>query len=110
VGNELIASLPTRDDLCYWKSKRGAQTDFLLRSPLFAAIDVKSGKGFVRSLDSAGVHLKELDCLVKISNEPLQVNRSHIARIAHMDGERKIPLIVITHYLCGRFKELVAEL
>jgi predicted AAA+ superfamily ATPase len=110
VGNELIACLPTRDDLCYWKSKRGAQTDFLLRSPLFAAIDVKSGKGFVRSLDSAGVHLKELDCLVKISNEPLQVNRSHIARIAHMDGERKIPLIVITHYLCGRFKELVAEL
>lgn len=107
VGNEIVATLPSRDDLFYWKSKRGAQVEYLLKSPTFIAIDVKSTRGNVKSLDSCAIYEEELDVLVKISREGPSVQSEHLARILNGDLSRKIPLVVIPHYLSGRLKELV---
>ncbi|MBI5244572.1 MAG: ATP-binding protein [Elusimicrobia bacterium] len=107
VGNEIIATLPTRDDLFYWKSSRGAQVEFILRSPLFAAIDVKSTRGDARSLDSCAVFEREVGCLVKMSKEPPRRDAAHEARIANAGTPRKVPLVTLPHYLSGRLVEML---
>lgn len=108
VGNELIAALPTRDDLFYWKSKRGAQIEFMLRSPRLTAIDVKSTRGDVRSLDSCAVFEKEVECLVKVSKELPRRVPGHEARVAGVGASRKVELRTLPHYLSGRLLELLA--
>ena len=107
IGNELIAALPTRDDLFYWKSKRGAQVEFILRSPRLAAIDVKSTRGDVRSLDSCAVFEKEVECLVKVSKELPRRDPEHEAKVAGVGESRKLPLVTLPHYLGGRLAELL---
>lgn len=102
VANEIIANLATRDDLLYWKSKRGAQVEFMLKSPHFIAIDVKSTKGDVKSLDSCAIFEKELEYIIKISKEMPSIDRGHIAKIPALELERSIPLITIPHYLASR--------
>lgn len=107
VGNEIIATLPSRDDLLYWKSKRGAQVEYLLKSPAFIAIDVKTNRGDLRSLNSAALHEEELDFLVKISREQILYQPDHLAKIPNQEGFRKIPLVRLPHYLAGRVRELI---
>lgn len=107
VASELIVALVSRDDLFYWKSKRGAQVEFMLRTPSLIAIDVKSTRGDVKSLDSCAVYEKDLQYIVKVSKEMPTVNVGHVAKIANMDLSRKIPLITIPHYLSGRLLELM---
>lgn len=106
AGNEIIAKLSTRDDLYYWKSIRGAQVEYLLRSPIMMAIDVKTTRGDTRSLDSCAVFEKEVDLLVKVSREVPALDQKHVAHIANLGESRKIPLVVIPHYLCCRIHEL----
>ena len=110
VGNEIIATLPSRDDLFYWKSKRGAQVEYVLKSPAFIAIDVKTNRGDLRSLNSAALYEEDLDYLMKISREQIRVDIEHVARIPNQERFRKIPLIRLPHYLAGRVGELVREL
>ena len=104
VGNEIIATLPTRDDLFYWKSARGAQVEYLLKSPRFVAIDVKTTRGDVRSLDSCAIYEPELDCIVKISKQNISFNPHHLAKIPSQN--KQIPLLIIPHYLGGRLREI----
>jgi len=108
VGNEIIAALPTRDDLFYWKSKRGAQVEFILRSPRLTAIDVKSTRGDVRSLDSCAVFEKEVECLVKISQGLPRRTVNYEARVAGAEASRRIELRTLPYYLSGRLLELLA--
>lgn len=107
VGNEIIAVLPSRDDLLYWKSARGAQVEFMLKAPRFVAIDVKSNRGDVRSLDSCAIYEKDLEYIVKISKEPPSLYAGHVAKIPGLS--RDIPLITLPHYLGGRLKELMQD-
>ncbi|MBI2340077.1 MAG: ATP-binding protein [Deltaproteobacteria bacterium] len=107
VGDEIIANLPTRDDLYYWKSERGAQVEFLLKSPRLTAIDVKSAGGNVKSLNSCANYEKEADLLVKIAKERPALDKSHVAKIPNQGLSRKIPLATIPHYLSGRLLELI---
>lgn len=107
VGNELIAALPTRDDLLYWKSKRGAQVEFMIKSPFFAAIDVKSTRGDTRSLDSCAIFEKELERIIKVSKEHPSLEEQHTAHLSNLNLKRKIPLAIIPHYLSGRLIELI---
>lgn len=109
VGNEIIAGLPTRDDLFYWKSKRGAQVEYVLRSPSFVAIDVKTTRGDVMSLSSCAVFEKDLQYLVKISREQIFVDSEFEASVSALGLSRKIPLITIPHYLSGRLIELIRD-
>lgn len=110
VGNEIVARLPTRDDLLYWKSKRGAQVEYLLKSPKFMAIDVKSHRGDTKSLDSCAVFEEELDLIVKVSGEPLCYDPDHAAKITSLGLSRKLPLLTMPHYLSGRLIELCGGL
>jgi len=110
IGNEIIASLPSRDDLFYWKSPRGAQVEYLLRSPLLAAIDVKTGTGDTRSLQSCALFEPKLDCIVRFGAQPPLVDRNFTAKITSLGLERKITLVNLPHYLGGRLRELLAEI
>ncbi|MFA4874313.1 MAG: AAA family ATPase [bacterium] len=109
AGNEILATLPSRDDLFYWKSKRGAQVEFMLKAPKLVAIDVKSTRGDVRSLDSCAVYTEELEAIIKISKEPLRYDAGHIASIPNQGLTRKIPLITLPFYLAGRLCELLGS-
>ena len=109
VGNEIVARLPSRDDLFYWKSKRGAQVEYFLRSPVVTAIDVKTSRGDARSLDSCAIFEKEVDLLVKISREKPSWVSQHIAKIPALEKSRKIPLLIIPHYLSCRIQELASS-
>lgn len=110
VGDEIVASMTSRDDLFYWKSKRGAQVDFMLKSPRFAAIDVKSSRGDTRSLDSCAVFESDLECIVRIGKIPPSVDADHVATIPALGLSRKIPLLNLPHYLAGRLTELLSRL
>lgn len=110
VGCELISNLVSRDDLLYWKSSRGAQVEYLLKSPVFAAIDVKTTKGDIKSLDSCAIYEKNLDCIVKISKEPPMLKEDHCAKITALGLSRKIPLVTIPHYLTFRLLELMKNI
>ncbi len=107
IGNEIIAHLPSRDDLFYWKSKRGAQVEYLLRSPSFIALDVKSTRGVTKSLESCAVFEKEVDYSVKISMEPVSLNDSFNASVPALGLSRNVKLITIPHYLAGRLLEMI---
>ncbi len=110
VGTEIISSLPTRDDIYYWKSQRGSQVEFMLKSPALIAIDVKTTRGDTRSLDSCAVFEKDVDYLVKSSREPGRFDVEHTARIPALGLSRKVPLVVVPHYLSSRLLELIGEL
>ncbi|MBF0104102.1 MAG: AAA family ATPase [Deltaproteobacteria bacterium] len=110
VGNEIIAGLSTRDDIFYWKSKRGAQVEYVLKSPFFTAIDVKSTRGDSKSLESCAVFEKDLEYMVKISKERPSVNHHFIASIPASSLSRRVPLITIPHYLSSRLQEMLKEL
>lgn len=110
VGNEIIAALPTREDLFYWKSPRGAQVEYILKSPLFAAIDVKTGRGDLRSLNSCATYEPELEIIIKVSGENLFFDKNHIAKLPNQDKARPVPLLVLPHYLCGRMMEMIGGL
>lgn len=110
VGCELISHLVSRDNLFYWKSSRGAQVEYVLRSPVFTAIDVKSTKGDVKSLDSCAIYEKDLGCIIKISKEPPMLKKDHCAKITALGLSRKIPFITIPHYLTCRLFEIIKEI
>lgn len=110
VGNEIIATLPSRDDLYYWKSKRGAQVEYVLKSPVFMAIDVKTNRGNLRSLNSAALHEEELDVIIKISREQVHVDSNYVARLPNQENSRNITLVRLPHYMSGRLGALVQDL
>lgn len=110
VGNELIGALPSRDDVFYWKSKRGAQVEYVLKSPFFIALDVKTTRGDTKSLESCAVFEKDLEYLVKVSREQVSINHQFVARVPALDISRKIPLVTIPHYLSSRLPELLRGL
>lgn len=110
VGNEIISMLASRDDIFYWKSKRGAQVEFVLRSPYFVAIDVKSTRGDVKSLASCAVFEKDLEYVVKVSCEQVALASDFVASVPSNGSSRKIPLVTIPHYLSSRLLDLLGEL
>ena len=109
VGNEIIAGLTKRDDIFYWKSKRGAQVEYVLRSPFFVALDVKSTRGDTRSLESCAVFEKDLEYIVKVSKEQLSFDKNFKAGVPTLGLSRKIPFITIPHYLSCRLLEILKE-
>lgn len=110
VGNELIAGLPSRDDIFYWKSKRGAQVEYVLRSPFFTALDVKSTRGDTKSLESCAIFEKEIEYIVKISKEQVSFDKNFEAAVKALGLSRKVPFITIPHYLSGRLLEMLKGL
>lgn len=110
VGTEIIAGLVTRDDLFYWKSGNRAEVEFVLRSPRLAGIDVKTGRGGVRSLDSFALFESDASCLVKISGEGPKIEMEHTASLPNYGRKREIPLLVIPHYLTFRLASLLGEM
>ena len=98
ICNALILSMPSRDDLMYWKSDNRAEVEFVVRSPQFAGIDVKNTTGALRSLASMAVSQPELQCLVKISRDRPCFYRNYEAK--SFAASRNLPLIQIPHYLC----------
>lgn len=110
VGNEIIAGLHSRDDIFYWKSKRGAQVEYTLRSPSFIAIDVKSTRGDTKSLESCAVFEKGLEHIVKVSREQIKFDRDFEAKVPALGISRKIPFITIPHYLSCRLLEMIKGL
>lgn len=107
VGMELISTLPSWDDLFYWKSAKGAQVEYLLHSPVFMAIDVKSTRGDAKSLHSCAIFEKELELLVKISAQPPSLIKNYKATIPNPNLSRTISLLTLPHYLTGRLLEFV---
>ena len=110
VGNSLIASISSRDDLLYWKSGNKAEIEFALRSPKFIGIDVKSKSGNLRSLNSMALLEKELDVLVKISSNSFTLHKNYVAKLATSSQQRKIPLLNIPFYLVSELDKLLREL
>ena len=98
ICNALILSVPSRDDVMYWKSENRAEVEFVMRSPQFAGIDVKSSTGALRSLASMAVYEPSVECLVKISSDRPHFYRNYEAK--SFAGSRNLPLIQIPHYLC----------
>lgn len=107
VGNELIRKLITRDDLYYWKSGNRAEVEFFLRSPKPIGIDVKSTTGSLKSLYSFALTEEDVGCLVKIQKNTLSFERDHVVKLAHSPESKKVPLLIIPHYLTGRLVELI---
>lgn len=106
VGTELIAGLPAREDLRYWKSPRGAQVEYLLTAPKLIAIDVKTARGDTRSLDSCAVFEPEVEHLVKIRAGSPRYLPNHQAAIPATGQSRPVALSILPHYLAGRVMEL----
>ena len=109
VGNELIAHLTTRDDLFYWKSQNKAEIEFVLRSPYFVGIDVKSKVGNNKSLNSMAVFEEGIDCLVKVGHETLSFEEKHLAKLPNYGKKTSVPFLKIPHYLVSRLVELVGS-
>lgn len=110
VGQDLIAGLVSRDDLSYWKSGNRAEVEFLLRSPFFIGMDVKTRGSDPKSLNSLALMEPGVQCLIQISDRELHVNRDHKASLPNHEGERRVPLLTIPHYLVGRVTGLISEL
>lgn len=109
VGNELIASLISRDDLFYWKSGNRAEVEFILRSPLLVGIDVKSEKGNNQSLNSLALFEPEVSCLVKINQDPPTLNKKYLAKLSNFEKQKTVTLVTIPHYLASRLLELLND-
>ncbi len=103
--NALVLSLPSRDDLMYWKSANRAEIEFVVRSPQFAAIDIKSTTGALRSLASMAVCEPALKCLVKVSRERPHFYQNYEAK--SFAASRSMPLIKIPHYMCCELMRLL---
>jgi predicted AAA+ superfamily ATPase len=108
VCNALITSLNSRDDLMYWKSNNKAEVEFTLRSPRFVGIDVKSTTGALRSLCSMAAQEKDLDGIVKVSQDPPKLYRKYEAK--SFDAQRVLPLLMIPHYMTRSLTQLLNEL
>lgn len=106
VGNELISGLTIRDDLFYWKSENRAEVEFLLRSPS-VGIDVKAKKGDSKSLSSLAIFESSIEYLVKICDAMPNVDWDYCASLPNIDKNRKLPFVVIPHYLSGRLVGLI---
>ena len=109
VGLEIIRKLYSRDDLFYWKSNRGAEVEYFLRSPYQIGIDVKSTRGDTKSLDSLANFEKDVSYIVKVNKEEPSLNLNHKAKVPFLHLERKISLLTIPHYLSARLFELLNE-
>lgn len=109
VGNELIRQLISREDLFYWKSGNKGEVEFLIRSPVLFGIDVKSTKGSPRSLYSLALSEKDVQGLVKIQQGPASLEKNHPVQLPNDKGRRRLPLMIIPHYLTGRVMELSRE-
>lgn len=107
VGNELVALLPAREDLKYWKSGNVAELEFLLAAPKLAGIDVKSSLGNNKSLKSFAVIEEKASCLVKIGDVPLSVKNDYVAKLPNHGHEKKLPLIMLPHYLTPRLLDFL---
>lgn len=109
VGNELISSLPIRDDLLYWKSENRAEVEFLLRSPS-VGIDVKTKRGDTKSLASLAIFEPSIEYLVKICDAVPGIEREYNASLPSIGEKRTLPFITLPHYLAGRLTELIKNL
>lgn len=85
----------------------GAQVEYVLKSPFFIALDVKTTRGDTKSLESCAVFEKDLEYLVKVNREQVSINHQFVARVPALDISRKIPLVTIPHYLSSRLPELL---
>lgn len=106
VGEELIASMTTREDLFYWRSGNIAEVEYLLKSPSIG-IDVKTSKGNAKSLNSLAVLEPTVSFIVKIDKENPSVDMDYTASLPNFDRKRKIPLVTIPHYLTSRLAGLL---
>lgn len=109
VGNEIVNRLTDREDLYYWKSGNKAEIEFMLRSPLMAGIDVKTQAGNIRSLNSFALMENQASCIIKASNQPLDLNRKHLAGLPNYPGKKELPFITLPHYLASRIPELLND-
>lgn len=110
VASELIARLPTRDDLQYWKSGNRAEVEFLLQSPQLVAIEGKTTDGRDKSLQSFALFQKHADCLVKIADKPLSYAPDFLAKLPNHPETRRIPLLKLPHYLVPRLLEFLERI
>lgn len=106
VGMELISNAVTRDDMFYWKSGNRAQVEYLLISP-FLGIDVKTGRGDIKSLNSLAIFEPQVSHIVKICDAPPSIENEHVASLPNLKGERRVELVNIPHYLTSRLLELI---
>ncbi len=107
VGLELAAHMITRDDLLYWKSGNKAELEYVLRSPRFTGIDVKTGRGDIKSLSSFALFEADAACIVKIGDEAPRIDREHEVKLPNYSGQRKVAFMTIPHYLTYRLPELL---
>lgn len=110
VGNELIAHLPSRDELLYWKSGNQAEVEFFLKSPRCVGIDVKTSSGHNRSLDSLAIFTPEVECLVKIGAAMLSYDPKYLAKLPNHPGQRPVPFLELPHYLTARLFDFLGEI
>ena len=108
IGNALINKLNTRSDLLYWKSGNQAEVEYMLRSPKFVGIDVKTSSGPPRSLNSMALREPDLELLVRVSSNPLHYQPNYVARLATNTEVKKIPLLNLPHYLIDRLLKIIA--
>lgn len=107
LGNSIISSLNSREDLFYWKSGNLAEIEYLLHSPFLVAIDVKAKSGKSKSLSSFALNESAAKVLVKITSELPKINKKHIAKLSTSKVTREIPLITLPHYFGGKIKDIV---
>ena len=107
VGNEIVSQLLTRDDLFYWKSENRAELEFLVRSPKFAGIDVKSASGTHLSLMSFAILEEQAETIVKVGANKFSYTPHYAAKLPNGPRERPIPFVQLPHYLAGRLMELL---
>jgi len=75
---------------------------------IFVEINIKNGA--TKSLSSFGMIEPDAGCLVKISSEPLSLNKDFEAKLPNYPGVKKIPLLTIPHYLTARLAELLNKI
>ena len=109
MGNEIVSQLLTRDDLFYWKSENRAELEFLIRSPQFVGIDVKTASGSNLSLNSFAILENQATLVIKIGSNPFSYNPNYVAKLPNGPGERSIPFLQLPHYLAGRVMGLLGE-
>lgn len=106
TGIEIINRLPSREDLTYWKSERQAEVDFVLKSPKYIAIDVKSTSGDTKSLQSCAIYESELEYIIKVSKDSFQFKPEFEAKVPNQNLSRKISFIQLPHYCVGRLNQI----
>ncbi|MBI2336579.1 MAG: ATP-binding protein [Deltaproteobacteria bacterium] len=107
VGNEIISQLVTRDDLFYWKSGNRAGLEFVVRSPKFSGIDVKSSTGKNFSLMSFAILETQADLLIKVGATKMFYHSDYQASLPNDPRKRQISFLQIPHYLVCRLIEFL---